>query len=1569
MVALLAGLIVVVSGLTVVDRPSGVATAAAETGETAGADAAPPSELESARVQARESGERVEVIGKRTETSTTFVEPSGLLTTEYATDPIRVRRDGEWLATDPALEARDGAWRPKAAAAELAASPGGASTAPLAQVADGDRSVSLGWAGSLPRPTIEGPVATYDLDADTALRVTATVTGARVHLILKKRPSSAPVVRLPLELSGVSIAKLPDGGFAVTDSAGNTVFDIAAPRMWGAELDEAGDATQTAPVAARLVTERGKQALELTPDASFLADATYPVTVDPDISSVSRWRDTWVYEGMTASRGGDPIAWLGSDDGTRRHRSYMQWFTPDLQGKKIVTSSLRLFNYHSGSCTAKTMKIWPVAEAWTVGILWGTQPAINWNTPYEVSKSFAHGNESLGCPNAFESITLTSMVQAWVDGALANHGIMLGATNETDSNAHKRFCSMNEDPAHTSCVNDERNPTLSVTWTTPPSAVDKRSMIPGDSARVGTVTPTLHGTFADADDGETGKIQYEVYSGASGPLVASGDGASTAIGGDSAWTVPAGKLAADSTYRWRARGVDMHGVAGPWSATKFFNTEDADLLGEQRRFTFEERDLTDRMQLKANVANGNLLLTAKDLHIRGTGIDFTLDRYYNSRSTSTSALGTGWTLGVGHDVKLLVPSDPANGDVTYVAPSGFTARFANEGTDTWRNPPGVDADLSRDTTTGEFTLKFRGTEGKYEFNSAGRLLREKDRNGNTISFGYNTAGLLSTVTDTQNRVTTLAYVSGRLSTVTDSTGRTVNYTYTSAGNVETVADAAGNVVRYRYNGDLVDQVTSSGGSITRLDYDSSRRIVNNSTAFDPGNGNPTNATTSFEYLSGETKVTDPNGNNTSTTGDGITTHHYDDRDRVTKTIDALGHEQAKSYTSRDNVATLTDTLQQQVSFGWDPNDENLTSVSLPTGAESTFDYTNTAHPHSVSNSTDTQGNTMAYTYDGPGNKDTTESNQYPGVKIEDRDYNDDGTVSKITDGDGTVTSFSYDANGNLTGVDNPAPLGDVSLTPDALSRLKTQVDGKNQTTTFTYDPIDRQDTVTYAGGSVVDRDFDGDGNLVKVTDPTGITTMVYDKLNRQTRKTLPNNEQLRYGYDHNGNLIEYDDAGGTVAYTYNQVNLLTELLEPGASVPVRFAYDDDNRRTKTTYPTSTATVMDITYDESGRQKSIKATGAGGTLSSFAYDYTKGGADTALRQSVTDTAGTTTYGYDQLNRLTSASGALSRSYEYDIDFNRTKKTAGGTTTTYGYNSANQLTTVNGTNTYNYDGNGNLTGGGGWTFSYNSKDQTTSITQPGSTALSPLTYAGEDQTERRQAGETTFATSALGVSYATDPAEASLALSTETTLSAASVGGEETKPPKGETHYYTRDNQGNLVSLRTKDATYYYLFDGLGSVVGLVDGTGTKVNSYRYDPYGEQLSATQAVANPWRYAAGHYDGQTSLTKFGTRYYNPAEARFTQPDPSGQDLDYMYASCNPTNNTDPTGTFSIGDIVNIGQAVFGCAAGIVAAELTFGVQATLFGSWLGPAGGLIAHTSLIAFGCVAGALGLKFTPSPTF
>ncbi|MGX9889954.1 hypothetical protein [Streptomyces sp. NPDC002276] len=115
--------------------------------------------MTSARAQAVEQGKRVEVTSKRTEDSTTWVNPNGALTTEVFQEPIRVRQDGTWTPVDTTLADTGASVTPGATVAGLDLSDGG--TGPFAKVTDGGTSLALSVGGDLPTPTLDGNTATY----------------------------------------------------------------------------------------------------------------------------------------------------------------------------------------------------------------------------------------------------------------------------------------------------------------------------------------------------------------------------------------------------------------------------------------------------------------------------------------------------------------------------------------------------------------------------------------------------------------------------------------------------------------------------------------------------------------------------------------------------------------------------------------------------------------------------------------------------------------------------------------------------------------------------------------------------------------------------------------------------------------------------------------------------------------------------------------------------------------------------------------------------------------------------------------------------------------------------------------------------------------------------------------------------------------------------------------------------------------------------------------------------------------------------------------------------------------
>jgi len=963
----------------------------------------------------------------------------------------------------------------------------------------------------------------------------------------------------------------------------------------------------------------------------------------------------------------------------------------------------------------------------------------------------------------------------------------------------------------------------------------------------------------------------------------------------------------------------------------------ADGLGKQRFYPLIDLPLTDRMQLHVNVSSGNLILEARDVAVKGTGLDLAITRYYNSRSTDLGSVGQGWTLDTGRDVGLL--AQPGGGFLFY-GPSGFRTTFAPNGSGGYTAPTGSDATLT--AVGGAYTLKFHQSEAQYQFTGGGMLTALTDRNGSTITDRYNSANQLASITDTQGRVTTTgAYgASGFITALNDPGGRQYQYAYT--GNYLTgYTDPATRQTTYAYDaaGNL-SQITDPLGNVTTLAYDGDRRVTSIIRVDNPTAG--TGPTTTFTYNAGATPntvVTDANNH--------TTTHYYDTVGRVTKTVDANGKATNVAYTANSNVQQFSDRAGQITTYGYDSND-NRTSAQLPTGATTTWAYTNASHPYAPTSQNDPQGNSVTYAYNTAGNRISATDglatqNQYLYT------YNGNGTLATATDPRGNTTSYGYDSYGNQTSATAPAPLGGTTLHYDGLSRLDYSIDGKGQQTTYRYDALDRTTQMAYQSGDNTTLAYDVVGNLTRLDDNAGTprqTTFGYDRLNRQTSKTflLPSDGTLTYAYDGVGNLTSFTDGGGTVTYAYTAVNLLQTLTEPGG-FQTTFTHDDMYRRTGTAYPNGVTLAQ--AYDNAGRLTSIVGKQGTTTLTSFAYTYQNAaGADTGLRQRVTDQDGnTTSYGYDVLNRLTGAQtkdsgGAVTATYAYAYDGanNRTGQTINGATTAYGYNAANELTAA-GATTYTFDTDGNQTGSSaGQALAYNTANQTTSITPAGGAALA-LGYTGGSQVQRVSAGGTGFQDGLLGLNRQID---------------------------SGGTTYYTRGPQGELLGQRTPAGRSYYLYDGLGSTAALTDSAGNVVNRYAYDPYGNVTASSGAAANPYRFggAYGAYtDVATGLVKIGQRYYDPGLGRWTQRDPLGIGNAYAYVEGDPINRADPTGLFYtfngnglIGVVVtpdnlrNIGVGRIGSAA--------FSATYRILLQALGLAGGAAGAVAVAALQATAGA-----------
>ena len=146
-------------------------------------------------------------------------------------------------------------------------------------------------------------------------------------------------------------------------------------------------------------------------------------------------------------------------------------------------------------------------------------------------------------------------------------------------------------------------------------------------------------------------------------------------------------------------------------------------------------------------------------------------------------------------------------------------------------------------------------------------------------------------------------------------------------------------------------------------------------------------------------------------------------------------------------------------------------------------------------------------------------------------------------------------------------------------------------------------------------------------------------------------------------------------------------------------------------------------------------------------------------------------------------------------------------------------------------------------------------------------------------------------------------------------------------FAYDAQGTPYSLTytngmASPVTYYYITNLQGDVMYLINGSGTKVATYEYDPYGKITYSTGSMAqiNPLRYRGYYYDADTEFYYLQSRYYDATICRFINADSyasTGQGIiGYnMFAYCGncPVNHSDPAG-----ELFGIVGALVGAAVG---------------------------------------------------
>ena len=516
-------------------------------------------------------------------------------------------------------------------------------------------------------------------------------------------------------------------------------------------------------------------------------------------------------------------------------------------------------------------------------------------------------------------------------------------------------------------------------------------------------------------------------------------------------------------------------------------------------------------------------------------------------------------------------------------------------------------------------------ETSWTYDSAGNLETKKDGKSNSTAYTYDEHNRLIAVTNAKNETTAYTYdPNGNLLSQTDAKGGTTSYEYNVANKATRRTDQGGRTgtpgnytynpgktETYTYNADgSLAAKTDRNGIITAYAYDIHGRLLSET--------------------AGEERIAytyDKNGNRlTMTDGTGTTARTYDELNRVlTKEVPDIG----KSVYTYDIISGMETGCWAE-------------TAADPKGNVTKKKFDRTARLKAVT----ADGKTTVYTYFDNGAR---QSVSYSDGSGEEYTYTPDGLLQALTNRktDGSLIdaySYTYDAANNQTSKTDAR--GTTVYTYDVLNRLETVTEPNGTVTAYTYDKAGNRETETIRQGAntiLNTYNYNQQNRLLQVMVTqngtlTGTTEYTYDSNGNQLATTVNGTVKIINSYDLRNQLVRTFTSAATVENRYNAEGYRVEKKVNGAITRYLYEYDK--------------VVLEI--DGAGQQTGRNVYGtnllmrtADGT--SYYYMY-NGHADvTALLRP--DGSIAATYYYDAFGNITDTTGSASNSityagYQYD-----------------------------------------------------------------------------------------------------------------------------------------------------------------------------------------------------------------------------------------------------------------------------------------------------------------------------------
>ena len=122
-------------------------------------------------------------------------------------------------------------------------------------------------------------------------------------------------------------------------------------------------------------------------------------------------------------------------------------------------------------------------------------------------------------------------------------------------------------------------------------------------------------------------------------------------------------------------------------------------------------------------------------------------------------------------------------------------------------------------------------------------------------------------------------------------------------------------------------------------------------------------------------------------------------------------------------------------------------------------------------------------------------------------------------------------------------------------------------------------------------------------------------------------------------------------------------------------------------------------------------------------------------------------------------------------------------------------------------------------------------------------------------------------------------------------------------------GGLLAALRDGTPFFASYDANGNVTEYVSTNGTVVAHFEYDPFGNTIAATGALADAfaYRFSTKYWDSETAHYYYGHRFYNPSLGRWVSRDPLGEEGGgnlSAFANNNGVASIDPIGLDPVQD-----------------------------------------------------------------